>query len=95
MKTYHILRYLAERYEVTLLSFVRGELSEAVEHLQRYCKAIHTVPMDRSVEHDVSALLKSLQTGVPFLMVREQRKAMLQTLERITAGQKFVVVHAD
>jgi glycosyltransferase involved in cell wall biosynthesis len=95
VKTYHVLRYLAERYEVTLLSFVRGEPSEAVEHLQRYCKAVHTVPMDRSVGHDVSALLKSLTTGVPFLMVRDQRKGMRQALERITAGKKFDVVHAD
>jgi len=95
VKTYHVLRYLAERYEVTLLSFVRGEPSKAVEHLQRYCKAVHTVPMDRTVGYDLSALLKSLQTGIPFLMVRDHRKAMLQTLERVTAGQKFDVVHAD
>ncbi|MCJ7824263.1 MAG: glycosyltransferase family 4 protein [Anaerolineales bacterium] len=95
VKTYHVLRYLAERYEVTLLSFVRGESSEAVEHLRRYCKAVYTVPMDRGMGRDLSALLKSQLTGVPFLMVRDQRKAMLQTLERITAGQKFAVIHAD
>jgi hypothetical protein len=47
VKTWNVLKYLAQRHEVTLVSFVRGDQSDAVRHLEKYCHAVHTVPMQR------------------------------------------------
>ena len=95
VKTYYLLRYLAERNAVTLLSFVRGNPVKAIHHLEQICESVHTVPMNRNITHDLLAFFQSLRTGVPFLMVRDQRKAMVQKLEKVTGEQQFDVVHAD
>jgi glycosyltransferase involved in cell wall biosynthesis len=95
VKTYYVLRYLAERFDVTLLSFARGEYSAAVEHLQHYCSAVITIPMERTLPQDLWAFTRSLISGEPFVMVRDQRQAMLDALVDLTSRQGFDVVHAD
>ena len=54
VKTWNVLKYLTERYEVTLVSFVRGDQSADVAHLRRYCQAVHTVQMERGVVRDAA-----------------------------------------
>jgi hypothetical protein len=49
VKTYHVLRYLAERgHRVTLASFVRSEEEKHLAALKPYCAEIHPVPLRRS-----------------------------------------------
>jgi glycosyltransferase involved in cell wall biosynthesis len=95
IKTYNVIKYLAQRHRVTLVSFVRGAQSSHVRHLERYCKAVHTVPMTRSVMHDGLAMTRSLLTAQPWMMVRDDRKAMRDLVDRLSAEQHFDVVHAD
>ena len=52
VKTWNVLKYLAQHHEVTLVSFVRGDQSEDVHQLRKYCQAVHTVPMVRSAIRD-------------------------------------------
>ncbi len=66
VKTWNVIKYLAQYHEVTLASFVRGDQSEDIKQLARYCRAIHTVPMIRNVMHDGAAMAKSWLCGVPF-----------------------------
>ena len=44
---YNVLKYLAQHYEVTLISFVRGDQARDVDRLRQYCKAVHTSPRER------------------------------------------------
>jgi len=76
-----VLRYLAERHQVTLLSFVRStDTHEAVAHLGEYCERVLTVPMPRSRWRDGLALLNSLFTGTPFLIARDWVPEMSEIL---------------
>ena len=86
-KTYHVLKYLAERHEVTLVSFVReGDDPCALAHLQNLCHAVYTAPMRRSRLQDVGFMLGSLATNRPFLMLRDERPAMWALLRQLIDG---------
>jgi glycosyltransferase involved in cell wall biosynthesis len=95
VKTWNVLKYLARQHEVTLASFVRGDQSAEVEALRRYCRAVHTVPMTRSPLRDGLALLRSLATGQPWMMVRDDRAALRRLVDRLCAETRFDIVHAD
>ncbi len=101
VKTWNVLKYLAEcadkkhPYEVTLVSFVRGDQSADVAHLRRYCRAVHTVPMERGMVRDGLAMARSLLTRQPWMMVRDDRSAMRRLVDHLAAEGSFDVVHAD
>ena len=84
VKSFNVLKYLARHYEVTLVSFVRGDQSVEVRRLGQICRTVHTVPMARS-----------LLFGQPWMMLRDERIAMRRLVDRLAAEHKFDVVHAD
>jgi len=95
VKTWNVLKYLARHHQVTLVSFVRGDQRTEIEHLKKYCQAVHTVPMVRGALRDGWYMLRSLLTNQPFLMVRDDRAAMRQLIDRLAAATQFDIVHAD
>jgi glycosyltransferase involved in cell wall biosynthesis len=95
IKTYNVIKYLAKRHRLTLVSFVRGDQSEAVHRLEQYCQVVHTIPMKRSAVRDGIAVARSLLTGRPWMMVRDERKAMHTLINWLTTEQRFDLIHAD
>lgn len=96
IRAYYTLRYLAQRYEVTLLSFMRPTNTLAqVEHLEQFCRAVHTVPMHRSRVRDALHLFRGLITDRPFLIVRDRVPAMARQVDDLLATGAFDAVHAD
>ncbi len=96
IRAYYVLRQLARQHEVTLLSFVRlDDTAEAVEHLQGFCKAVYTVPMQRSLLRNVRAVLKAGLTGQSVIIVRDELPEMHRALHSILSAQSFDAVHAD
>jgi polysaccharide biosynthesis protein PslH len=96
IKTYNVLRYLAQRHEVHLVSFVRSVSERAnVEHLRRLCDGVTTVPLQRSRAKDMAALARSLATGTPFLIERDDVPAMRSTVLALLDRHRFDAVHAD
>ncbi len=94
-KTWNVLKYLVQHHEVTLVSFVRGDKSAEIRVLENYCEAVHTLPMERSLLRDGWAMLRSLFSGQPWMMVRDDRAAMRQLLARLVAETQFDIAHAD
>src|SRR5512145_2167036 len=95
IKTWNVIKYLARQHEITLVSFVRGDQSAEVKHLQRYCQAVHTVEMKRGPLPDGLALLRSLASGQPWMMVRDERTTMQQLIDTLVRQNQFDVAHAD
>jgi len=95
VKAWNVLKYLAHQHEVTLVSFVRGDQSDDVRQLEKYCRAVYAVPMERSALRDGLAMARSLFTGQPWMMVRDDRAAMRQLVDRLAAEEHFDVAHAD
>jgi glycosyltransferase involved in cell wall biosynthesis len=95
VKTWNVLKYLAQRHEVTLVSFVRGDQSAEVSHLKQFCRAVLTVPITRGAWRDGWFMIRSLVTRQPFLMVRDDRAAMQRLIEQVTAQTRFDIIHVD
>ncbi|MBI5652425.1 MAG: glycosyltransferase [Chloroflexi bacterium] len=95
VKTYHVLRYLAEQgHQVTLASFVRAHEKPALEHLAQFCAAIQPVALQRSRVYDLRAYVAGLQTGLPFLITRDDFPAMRARIAQL-ASEPFDIIHAD
>ena len=95
VKTFNVIKYLAREHRVTLVSFVRDDQSDSVRHLERYCQAVHTLPMERGAVRDAWYMGLSFLTGQPFLMLRDDRRTMRDLVDRLSAEHAFDVVHAD
>lgn len=96
VKTWNVIKYLSRHHTVTLVSFVRGDQAEDVVRLADRCSGgVHTVPIKREAIRDAQALIKSLATGAPWMMVRDGREEMFDLVGRLAAEQRFDVIHAD
>lgn len=96
LRAYYVLRHLAQRHAVTLVSFVRAEDQPAhVKHLAQVCAAVHTIPMYRSTAATLRAGLVAVAQGSSLLVVRDQVKAMYATLAALLAAGSYDIVHAD
>ena len=96
VRAYTMLRHLAQRHAVTLVSFVRpDDRPEYVAHLRGIAAAVHTVPIHRSPARNLAAGIKGLLTGLPIAVVRDEMPAMAARLRRLTAETRFDVIHAD
>ena len=97
LRAYYVLRHLAQRHEITLVSFVRPtDTATSVAHLRSFCHAVHTIQMPRSKLLDGAHLLRSLITGRSFIIERDWTTAMTSLLTSVVeqAGP-FDAIHAD
>jgi len=95
VKTFHVLRYLAERgHRVTLASFVRQGESGPLEALRPLCVEIHAVPIRRSPIENARAYARSLLSSQPFLVTRDASRQMSGLVQRLTR-ERPLIVHAD
>jgi polysaccharide biosynthesis protein PslH len=95
VKTWNLIKWLAQRHDVTLVSFTRGESMRELDALRRHCRAVHTVPMRRGRLRDGWFLLASLAAGRPFVIARDARSAMHRLVARMTRDGHFDVIHVD
>lgn len=96
VKTWNVLKYLAQHHRVTLASFVRGDQSKEVRHLEACCRGgVYTVPMRRGILRDIGYMGLSFLTRQPFLMARDDRAAMRRLVDRLAAETRFDIAHAD
>jgi glycosyltransferase involved in cell wall biosynthesis len=96
MRSYYVLRHLAQQHQVTLLTFVRAtDRPEDIAHLAEFCETVHTVPIPRALWRDLAFLGRSLITSQPFLIVRDQVSEMNKIINRLLTDYHFDAVHAD
>ncbi len=96
VRAYHVLRHLAAKHELTLVSFVRpDDPPAAIEHLQGFCQAVHPVAIRRSLAHNLRAVVRGLVSGRPFVIERDDMPAMRQCLAQRVRETSFDLVHAD
>jgi glycosyltransferase involved in cell wall biosynthesis len=96
IRAYYVLRHLASRHQVTLLSFVRpDDRPEYVEHLRSFLTDVQTVPIERSHLRDLRAVIGSVLTGRPAIIIREGIGAMRERVESLVVNGNFDIIHAD
>lgn len=96
VRSYYVLRYLAQYHRVTLVAHTRAEDTDAsLAHLRSFCHAVHAVPITRSRIQDARHMTAALTRRKPFLIVRDDLASMHAALDQITASIKFDAIHAD
>jgi glycosyltransferase involved in cell wall biosynthesis len=66
-----------------------------VGHLATFCKDVLVVPMVRSRSKNVAALVESLITEQPAIIIRDRLPQMQALLTKLVRQQEFDVIHAD
>jgi polysaccharide biosynthesis protein PslH len=96
VKTWHVLRYLAERgHQISLVSFVRPDELGHVAPLRQLCAEVRTVPIHRSRLADIAYWLRSQVTGRPFLIERDDLLGMRRSVGELMAKTAFDFMHTD
>lgn len=96
VKTWHVLRYLAERgHKITLASFVRPEELPYVDTVKEICATVHAIPIRRSRLQDLRYFWRSLFSGRPFLVERDDLLSMRAVVNQVVRSEHVDVIHAD
>jgi glycosyltransferase involved in cell wall biosynthesis len=96
VKTWHVLRYLAQQgHKITLVSFVRQEELPYLEDVKQVCATVHAVPLRRSRLRDIGFFLRSLVSTRPFLVERDDLSEMRSIVNKVVASEQVDVLHAD
>ncbi len=96
VRAYHVLRWLSERADVHLISFVRDDDSDdAIAHLRGLCQVVDVVPMKRSWISNLWHLVRAIALGRSFIIERDAVPAMAHAVKRSSNESQFDAVHAD
>ena len=96
IKTFNLLRHLAERHDVHLVSFSRSPKEEdAANELRRWCTTVDTIPLRRSRLLDIKTLAVATLQHRPFLVDRDDSRLMRSHLASLLRQYQFDAVHAD
>ncbi len=97
IKSYHTLKRLAEKYEVTLLAFVRSEDERKyVAPLRELCAGgVETVIIRRSAVKNVLDAARLWASRRPFIVGRDSVGAMARAVRSRLTGRHYDVVHID
>jgi glycosyltransferase involved in cell wall biosynthesis len=96
VKTWNVLRYLVSSgHQVTLASFIRPEERPYLDVVKDLCTNVHTVEIHRSRLADIRYWLRSLFSGRPFLLERDDIREMRSLIRKLLVTEKIDVLHAD
>jgi len=96
VKTWHVIKFLSQRgHKITLVAFVRPEEEQHVESVRKVCFQVHTITIKRSRLSDIVYLIRSQFSRRPFLVERDDNRAMRSLVSRIVESESVDVIHAD
>lgn len=97
VRSYHVLKHLATGgHEVSLVAFRRdSDHRQHIDHMRQYCTAVCMAPMKRSRRSNLWHLARSVLSGEPFLIARDQVAEMYQIIEDLVRRHHFDAIHAD
>lgn len=96
VRSYYVLRYLAQHHAITLVTFVRrDDPPAALAHLKTICQAVHPILLTRSRAQDGVHFLSALVQNKSFLILRDDLAAMHTRIARLLRDESFAAVHAD
>jgi polysaccharide biosynthesis protein PslH len=96
VKTWNVLRFLAQQgHEVILACFVRAEERQHLAKLRTVCRELYPVPLTRSRILDGWHWVRSLRSGRPFLVERDDLHGMREVVATVMGDRSIDVIQAD
>jgi polysaccharide biosynthesis protein PslH len=96
VRSYYVLRHLAQTHKVTLLAFTRPDDSpEAIHHLREICEDVHLITMRRSQYRNLISLINALLNRTSFIIERDYVPEMARAVDQVLQDKPFDAIHAD
>ncbi len=96
VKTLQVLRHLARQHTIIYCTFVRNaQEALGAEKLREICSRVSTVTIKRSRLGDARFLVESLLTGDSFILRRDERREMRETVQELLRTEQIDVLHVD
>ena len=96
VKTWNVLQRLRQQgHEIVFFSFVREEEKKYLSHIEKNFLSVYTVPIRRSRIADIYYFARSIMSGRPFLVERDDFLKMRTLIREILAQEHIEVIHAD
>lgn len=93
VKPYYILRALAEKHEIILVSFFNEAEKEYIPILRQWCKDIQAIPRKSNFKKNFLSFLKSTASETPFVIEQYNSKKMRQTVFSVTQKHRIDLVY--
>lgn len=95
-RSFHLLKALSSRYDVTLLTFASGRKPEHYgRELMALCHDIVVVHHPRLDQNPVPPLLNSLKSDTPYTVLRYRSSELRKELRSLLQQRDFALVHFD
>ena len=96
VKTWQVLKHLAQSgHQIHLVSFVREDEVEFVPVVSEMCEKTIIVHMRRKRINDLFYGIKSIFSGKPFLVERDNLPEMKSSIRKLITENDYDVIHAD
>lgn len=97
IKSYHVLRQLAQAYDITLLALIRTpDEVKNTEPLRALCVGgVEAIPIHRTRVRNALAAARAPLTGESFIVTRDNTPAFHAAVARELATGAYVALHVD
>lgn len=97
IKSYHLLRQLAQDYSLTLLALIRKpEEANNIEPLREFCTGgVEAIPIRRTKLSNAQAAARAPFTGESFIAARDNTPAFHAAVARELATGTYAALHVD
>jgi glycosyltransferase involved in cell wall biosynthesis len=95
IRTLNLLKYLSKSHEITLVALYKNEQQKQyASGLEEYCKEVHVCKRPEK-PWQISNILKSVFSFLPFLIVRNFSPEAKRVVHRLLEEEEFDVIHAE
>ncbi|NCQ65457.1 MAG: hypothetical protein COZ34_04365 [Candidatus Pacebacteria bacterium CG_4_10_14_3_um_filter_34_15] len=95
IRTYNLLKKLANKHEVTLFSLIKdNDEKKYIPELEKYCKNVRVFKRS-SKPFTLKNILKTAFSSYPFLVIRNHAPEIISAVEEELAKNKYDLIHAE
>ncbi len=95
IRTYNLLKKLANKHEVTLFSLIKdNDEKKYIPELEKYCKNVRVFKRS-SKPFTLKNIFKTAFSSYPFLVIRNHAPEIISAVEEELAKNKYDLIHAE
>jgi polysaccharide biosynthesis protein PslH len=95
IRTYNLLKKLANKHEVTLFSLIKHEDEKKyIPELKKYCSKVQVFKRSQK-PFTLKNILKTAFSSYPFLVIRNHAPQIISAVEQALKSEKYDLIHAE
>jgi polysaccharide biosynthesis protein PslH len=95
IRTYNLLKKLANKHEITLFSLIKDENEKQyISELKKYCKKVKVFKRS-SKPFTFKNIIKTATSSYPFLVIRNHAPATIEAIKNELNNNQYDLIHAE